>query len=392
MHPAKAWFLSVVLAAAALVAACMAVNYAADPWGLNDALRLEGVNRYKPFVLLHIRLHKSAEFRRMKPLAIAMGTSRTDTGIRTSSAAWGIRQAYNLAFFGASINETRLDLEKSRALQPLRQVLIGLDFFTFNTYYPDVPDMDDGLDALGGRFATVKYYMTWQMLLDSLRTPFMQHAPASPEAIPAGGHRSAFNETDAIFLNIFFPPPYRAYEFTDGRGRDTLAQFRELVEFARRENVDLRLFISPTHARHLELIRALGLWPKYEYWRSALVRILDEDARRHPGATPFPLWDFADYNQYTTEPVPPAGDVSTSMRWFIESSHYKPVLGEKILARVFGRPDAPADFGVRLDSANLDAQNAAVRARQRAYEQQHTADIAEVEATAARGAHGSVSP
>ncbi len=47
------------------------------------------------------------------------------------------------------------------------------------------------------------------------------------------------------------------------------------------------------------------------------------------------------------------------MRWFWEHSHYRKITGDLVLDRVFGttapeRP-LPADFGVRLTAANIDA-------------------------------------
>ena len=66
----------------------------------------------------------------------------------------------------------------------------------------------------------------------------------------------------------------------------------------------------------------------------------------------------AECDSITRELVPPSTDI-IPMRWFWEHSHYRKMRGDLVLDRVFGttapeRP-LPADFGVRLTAANIDA-------------------------------------
>jgi len=76
-------------------------------------------------------------------------------------------------------------------------------------------------------------------------------------------------------------------------------------------------------------------------------------------------WDFVEYSPYTTERVPPPGDLVTKMKWFWETSHFQRALGDIMLHRVF--EGTPADFGVPLTAATVEARNQSVRDQQRAY-------------------------
>ena len=109
--------------------------------------------------------------------------------------------------------------------------------------------------------------------------------------------------------------------------------------------------------------KRLGIGERYEFWLRELVRINEEEAAL-AGKQPLPLWDFSDANTITREPVPLSTDL-TPMRWFWEHSHYRKVTGNLILDRVFGYSEPerplPADFGVRLTGANVDAHIARAR-------------------------------
>jgi hypothetical protein len=140
-------------------------------------------------------------------------------------------------------------------------------------------------------------------------------------------------------------------------GLSTFDPFRFMVRRAYAAGTDLRLYTTPLHESVRAVIAGLGLAERYEFWLKELVRINEEEAAR-AGRPPFPLWDFSDSNSITREPIPPSGDV-TPMHWYWELSHYRKETGDLILDRIFGTEGrlqrAPADFGVRLTGANVDA-------------------------------------
>jgi len=158
-----------------------------------------------------------------------------------------------------------------------------------------------------------------------------------------------------------------------------------------------------------EALRAAGLWPEFERWKEVLVNILAEDSSRHPGEQAFPLWDFSGYNSITSEPIPNAGDTSTQMKWYWESSHYKTEVGNFVLDRIFNyrqsdnryrnesekiatscigalcqthfdsvatQNEIPADFGVQLTQRNLATHQAAILANGELYRLTHQQDVA----------------
>ncbi|MEI6325981.1 MAG: hypothetical protein WCO91_11065 [Gemmataceae bacterium] len=201
------------------------------------------------------------------------------------------------------------------------------------------------------------------------------------------GHNPLFLYRDNSFLaNIFLPSP--AYQFSfNANGKSTEDYYRKIFALAHQKNIDLRVFISPTHARHMEVIYVLGLWPLQDEWLRIMVKVNEEEAAR-AGKAPFPLWDFSGFNSRTTEEVPALGDTETRMKWYWESSHYKKELGDLVLDRVldYSSPNrkVPADFGVLLDSKMLEAHLNQVRIDRDAWRKSHPEDVKEIAEMAAK--------
>ena len=139
-------------------------------------------------------------------------------------------------------------------------------------------------------------------------------------------------------------------------GYSTLDTFRFLVRKAYAGETELFLYVTPLNAAIQTMMVDFGLEPRYRFWQREMIRIIDEEAAR-AGKPPFTLWDFGGVNSITAEPIPASGDPAP-MRYFWETSHFRQVVGDMILDRMFGRTatggTAHDDFGVRLTAANID--------------------------------------
>jgi hypothetical protein len=174
-------------------------------------------------------------------------------------------------------------------------------------------------------------------------------------------------------------PP--AYEET------SLGYFERIVALCRTEGIDLRIVLTPAHVHELEIAAAVNAWPRIEDGKRELVRLLAADAARHPGSTPFPLWDFSRYSAITTEPLPEPGS-RAEMKYYWDPSHFKETVGDMVLDRVFGvsRPErpVPADFGQRLTSETIEAAIAQDLLGQAAYRAAHRGDVDRIRTLVAR--------
>lgn len=375
-------------------------NWVVDPYKIWNPPLIQGVNTVKPALDSHERIYKAVGLARHHADMIILGTSRSDIGLNPNHPALG-SYAVNLSTLGQRYPETRrfFDL-KADSRNPMT-FIIGLDFFLTNY------DLLERTDPVGENFTS---YRNPQLLfslftsIDSVRSIGKEseylNKPEVEKGIrfrpidyvnSMGGNRKMFRGTELeLLLNSYSPRPICEFDFAK---RDKyfpqLNEIRDILSRAYREHINLKLFISPAHARQWEAHAIAGQWYKWEEWKRRLV-IMNEDEAKRAGVSAFPLWDFSGYNTITMETVPAYGDTKTIMRWYFESSHYTTATGDLILDRIFNFKSPvrtiPNDFGILLTSSNVDSHLANIRISREQYRFTHPLDIAEIESEAVESA------
>ncbi|SRR5579884_112809 len=408
--------------ALALLALVILFNAVIDPFAMYRLADIPGINQYKPAIFKRVRLLKAFEVRRLKPDAVILGTSRSHVGLRPTHEAWNgfDGRVYNLAFDGATTEEMYAYLLHAQAVHPLKQVVLGLD-----SYHPTRapattrPDFDPLLlEAPDSSWSWTRWITADLRLLTSFDTvrASIQTIRSQTDAEPswlaqngqrlgevffhnAGEHfmtvgaRGYFEEIDRLEIEgklqgRKIPPVKQTASSPPSVSADetSLGYIRRIVEFCRAKRIDLRIFITPAHVHQAEIAAAAdeGTW--IEGAKRDLVSLLAEEAARHPGEAPIPLWDFSGYSSVTTEPLPGVGR-RDEMRYYWDSSHFKEIVGDYLLDRIFGianpqRP-LPDDFGVRLTADNIASVLLRDQAAQQWYRSTHPEEIGKIRALVA---------
>jgi hypothetical protein len=276
------------------------------------------------------------------------------------------------------------------AHQDLKTVIFGLDFHLFSTRRTVRGDFAESAFAgrsLAGVF--LRQLLSAEALTNSVITVFAnlfgKRSENRLDGTIDGRLRYGRMEPRHLFTriletNIFVDPEtFAGFDY----GIDRVEMFRDLVERLARRGVAVHAFISPVHARQLEALGLLGLFPTFEQWKRDLVAAVEEVNRRLPDPRKsVALWDFSGYSSVTTEPVPPAG-ARKETRWFWESSHYKKQVGDLIMVRML-RPEraltaVPRNFGVELGSDMLEGHLASIRRGAQRYRSENPFEVADVE-------------
>ena len=394
------YIVGLVLATVGAILLVAGFNWFIDPYSVFGSPKINGVNALKPQVSAQPVLSKAYIVRRVKPNAIVLGTSRADVGIDPEHYGWSYSPVYNLSLSGANIYDITRYFQHANAIQPLRQVVLMLDFFSFDVSsgYTRTTSFESSLSvSYNGHpqsgfniLDTVSLTTSFDAFTASVETITHQTDDNTAHMengmrknIPLdsyGDYRESFMKNISGYLSNMYLPT--KYDFTNPTpGMETpFEYYRTILRIAYQDDIDLRMAISPSHALQWETLEAVGLWTEFEYWKTMLVEI-NEDESLQAGVAAFPLWDFSGYSAYTTEPVPPWGDTSP-MQGYWDSSHYKKVLGDLVLDCIFDDPSP--DFGVLLTSDNIDSHLQNIRDDRQNYRNSHLSDIAEIEDLAKR--------
>lgn len=348
----------------ALVAAC---NWLVDPYGLFDAPRIEGINARKTRADQEVFQFKAAALARARPRTLILGNSRAEIGFDPDGASWpaALRPVFNAALPGTGPGAAARMLSIASAQRVPEVVLLGVDFPDFLRAPGEReaplepagvgPAERPNLETLGRSLVSL------DSLRNSLLTVATQRSPYATEVTASGfnplrdyvalvrneGHGQLFAQKDAEYAGRLRKGP-RDVTVPGANDSPEFAQVREIVRFCREHRVRLRVVVYPYHADVLEIFDRAGVWNAYERWKRLLTAMVAAEAA---AGTDVELWDFGTYGPRTTEPVPKPGDTSTDMRHYWEAGHFKPALGDEIVAQLFG---GAQPIGRRLEPGNVE--------------------------------------
>lgn len=404
----------IVLTVAIAIISCGIVatfNLIVDPYGAYRLFDVGKTQLAKPAVYRRVKLSKAYDLRQIKPEAIVLGTSRSHVGLRMTHSGWGVPLGarYNAAFDGATPKEMYAYLLHAHSVHPLRQVVLGLDTWQLTRGAAWTrPDFDPTILFQPGKpFHNASVYAADLSLListDTTKASIMQlrsTAIEQPTWLAPDGQRLGemfFREVEPDFPispgSYFRSVDRQEVAFMLDRGTPQLLKktqpkdlegplssfdyIEKIIAFCRDQKIDLRIYLTPVHAHQLEIIAELGGWPNLELGKRELVDILSKDAASNPGASPFPLYDFAGYSSVTTEPVP-AVTSRSEMQYYWDSSHFKQRVGDWVLDRLFEFKDendpCPDDFGNILTPATIATVLENIRGDQLAYRRERPGDV-----------------
>ncbi len=360
------------------------VNIVIDPFRLFSFPGIPGFNVQKPEYGKHVRMAKAHEVRVLKPSGLILGSSRTEFGLDPDHPGWddSAETVYNLALPSCRIYEAYKYLQHANTVNQVKQVVLAVDMFMFDatretesgfsdTRLASVNGSGNKLIWLSDLFISVFSYdaiqASWKTLStqdDNCYVPYLHNGMRHPtrnwnRIRKKGGHHKAFLSNESYSITASDGWRYFNLVAPDGITYPGLDIFRKLVKICRNNNIELRVLISPIHARKLEVMWQVGMWKTFELWKRELQKIITEDTVTHPNQFRYELWDFSGYSTINSEKVPGVGDIDTQMQWYWEGSHYKKIVGDMMLDKIFrfyrisNRRVVPDDFGVLLKSENV---------------------------------------
>ncbi len=313
---------------------------------------------------------------------VYLGSSRAETGLSPDYGGFNKAPVYNAGLKGSSMYEIYYLVKYLLRHQQPQSVVLGLDFFLFNENQRTQDDF--ALSPLAEDWAAVAtftnlvstqtLYESWYTLKENISGRATACSYNGQQVSKRNGTlpREAFDKILTRYVSN--PALYGDYELS----KEYLELLRSALEALIAADVKVYAFISPAHALHSEAILELGLQETFEDWKRRVVEVVTNANDNKGGEQHIILWDFSGYNSITTEAVP---DESTGdyMRWFRDSSHYRPVVGNMVMQRITGKASAqtelPPDFGRMLSSDTLEALLSDQRAAGMVYRQANVDEL-----------------
>jgi hypothetical protein len=349
--------------------------------------RLIPASRFAPDLRLSTsgdRVTKAIEIaERQGDRILFLGDSRTQHGLDPDAPVLDGEKAYNAALAAASLSEQLVVLDHALAHEPqVRHIVWGLTLEEFPLAIATSSDYPDS--AFAGRsitsgllrhlFALDRMASSWRALFEAprrVRASMKRNGVAAFDGDPIEGPSIAMRfekELAGTARELGGPLPQDGIE----RAHAVLAnRLREL----KAAGIDVDLVIVPMHVWRLEFLRLIGVEAQHEAWKRRIARSVEALAAT-PGIGRIRLFDFARPHPFTEQS--PFGPPPPHMRrFFLETSHFYPWLGEKILARLFdkeGEGEA-SSFGSEIGAFSIDADIASAKADLDAWEASHPQDV-----------------
>jgi len=350
-----------------------------------------------------LRLAKAYRVKQLKPQGIVIGASTSQLGIDPDHPGWrkNVYPRYNLALPGANSYESFRFFQHSHALNPPKQVLIGLDFVSFNVFSKLSDDFNEFYMIVSREGKRQDHYLTnlavtlfslsaikasqKKMFYRGEGTHFSNGTEIGEEidSQPRNNRSTMMWSATKFVTRLLMPPPTHRFCLDDGvRANPSFQYLRQILETSKESEADVRLFIQPTHVYLLEVLKTLGMMEEYEKWRHRLIDLVESVNKKYPKNLKFPLWDFSGYNTVTMDEVPPAEELKRPMDWYYDVGHFKKSLGDLIQDRIFNYSDeervVPKDFGIQINSKNIDLYQRAQRSKQMEYMLVHQEEVKEL--------------
>lgn len=364
----KRYLIVILVATTLIVGGVGIINYRVDPFLLyhhrdgGDQL----LGRIDQFY--NMRLYKPYHVNRRKPEAIIVGTSRSGS-IRAQHPSWENLRTYNFAMPGMTVYELGQLVKHAQAVQPLSQLIIGLDYHALVRAVPTYrPGFEPArLVEKPAEFRSPAYIAQWfrdlQTFLfsfDMSRESLRAVAPTAsfPRIYYADGAwkgvgRELVGRGGYIFVAR---SAVESIQVTPFRLEDNLPYLRDLLHFCYRNNINTKLFFTPTHVFFVDLWFRIA---SEQLWRDAHREILaiNNEIAREYNRPPFEIWGFGDVKEVVAEPIYRSKDIDKA--WFMDGAHYGTKLAEHIMEALlgpegdFGRivtPDTVDDYLDRVNS------------------------------------------
>lgn len=346
----KKWNRILIFSVSLLLSLTMVFNYIIDPYSVFNTMQIDGINKIKNNTMSS-QITKFYTAKRSDAKVLLIGTSRTEHINPEFLQRYTNDKIYNLGLPGSGVDVQKKNIEYFIEKRNISMIIIGLDFFSFNPKNIDQEAesrssryQDDYLsDYLDSLLSIKTLKKSIKTLKDNIKNEHLgidytngwRNYENDYNLIKKYGNShierkvvEQIKDYSSKIYNFNYPPFKEPSSISK-----PLNELKEIVQLCKENNVKLYMFISPLYSEITDLIYKRGYNETYTYWKKELSKYEN-------------IYDFSGYNSITT-----------NLSNYVDGSHYQTKLAPLMFAKIFNdmSVDVPLDFGIVLNSKNIDA-------------------------------------
>ena len=353
MRHAQRRYLSVVATVVVIpLLLVMLCNFLADPFRVYRTVNLvpnhlDSNNSY---------VTAAENFNHALPEKVVVGSSRVVDGFRESDSVENSTLAlpFKVAVRGTSWDEQKRILEYLIAHRnPPKHLVLAMDLDT-------VLRKSRPSDFAHSRFAVsikaVDYHACNLLSMHALKKSLESVSPSGAavdkidEIVQQQGSHRVFKRQLRRKIEMHAP------DETVARIDQSIRELASVIGKAKSQAITFEIAILPVHALSIERLHRSGYGSSIDSLKRQLADLASQQNVH--------LWDFASYSSIATERVPRDSNEGQRMKWFYDSDHFTPELGDLIVQRMNQSPNPSKgirDLGCRVDKTNIESHLSEVR-------------------------------
>ena len=255
-----------------------------------DPFEIYWTGEYKPHRKIFMKkvwIFKAMNVRKITPQSLILGSSRSMIGLEAEHPGGdpSVSPRYNFGVPASNLYEILSFLEHSNELNPIKQAIVGIDFYAFNIFYQGNTEFNDSFLLKEGDSQLLSHFRETMISLFTLTSFdlskkkmrsrgeemfYLNGSLASFYKLPketTPGKLFPYNQNYYLEF-MLYPPPIHHFCLYDKNGENPqMRALEKLVNLANRKSIDLRIFIHPIHASLQQIIKYAGLWNEFEDWK-----------------------------------------------------------------------------------------------------------------------------
>jgi hypothetical protein len=300
---------------ATLAAICALTGFIAwcDPYWL---WRERPPWRYGLAIDLRTRLAKAGQLVTRGEEVVLIGSSIVYRGLDPATLAV---PAYNAGISALRIAEARALLAHALVTHRRSTVVLGLDFYMFDDARRQEPDFDRDLGGPAGIVGIARRAFASLGALEDCLRALIRDADAGFDGTWERNGYKATTPRSAREVATYLAQGEEVYRgITPGDTGE--ADLEAMLALARRNGVDLKLYLSPTHRRFRDMLARLGEESAFRAWRGRMHAVAARAG--------VPILDLTAITGIAATPLDGSDD------GFLDATHVTPQVGAAILARL----------------------------------------------------------